>query len=739
MAHPLNSLAQRLWRADPGLAARAAGWIFSPLGGLYGLAMRFRFQAYARGLFKMSPAPLPVISVGNLTQGGTGKTPLTLYLASLLLEKGFRPAVVLRGYGGTVGPGPVLVKPGDDPALVGDEALTYAGVPGLLVVAGSNRAAGAQLSARSGAGVVLLDDGFQHLGLARNLDLVLLDAARPLGNRRVFPAGPLREPLGALSRASALVLTRCDSPEQDRAAKAALGPQAAQKPIFLARHAVPLVQDPESGDPLDIQGKRVLVAAGVAFPVKVDNEIRKLGPAETRLLPFTDHQVYTSRELDLIKARAREFSADLVVTTSKDLPKLGPALKGSGPALGLARLEVRLDREPELAALVEKAARGLGSVAGVLKRPRRTLAQRFPRGGRMLIRMPNWLGDTVMATPVLENLKRCLPQWSVSLLVDHRYAPLFQADPRVAGLIPYHPRTEHKGVKGRRALAKNLRDRFQAGLLLTNSLDSAYVFWRAGIKVRAGYGRDGRSLLLTDPVPFTRPVHKGPQVDSYLGLLQYLGLEVFERRPKVHLSPEVREWAGQWLGEMKLDQERPLIGIGPGAAFGVSKAWPVQRFAMAAQELKERTGAAILIFGSKEEQKITGQIASQVGPGAFDLAGRTTLDQAAALVSRLDLMVANDSGLMNLAAGLGVRPLVLFGPTDPPALHPQPGPGQVSVAARKMLALLQEEVRPGNLVPGEHHRGRGGGGRPGSAFQGNGWAAWLSRLNQAATGPPRRS
>ena len=665
MAHPLNNLARWLWQAESGPAARVAGWAVRPFGWVYGLALELRSQAYARGLFKMNPAPLPVISVGNLTQGGTGKTPLTLHLASLLLEKGCRPAVVLRGYGGTVGSGPLLVKPGADPALVGDEALIYADCPELLVIVGSDRTAGAELAARSGAGVILLDDGFQHLRLARNLDLVLLDAARPLGNGRVFPAGPLREPVKALSRASALVLTRCANREQVEAAKKIIGPLAKDRPIWTADHQVPRIEDSQTGEPLGIKGKRVLVAAGVAFPDKVEEEVRKLGPERTGLLPFTDHQIYTSRELDLIETRAREFSADLVVTTTKDLPKLGPLLAGSDLTVGLARLEVKLDREPELAALVERAAQGRGSVAGVLKKARRPLKERFPQGGRMLVRMPNWLGDSVMATPVLENLKQSLPGWSVSLLLDRRYAPLFSADPRVDELILYRPRSEHRGFRGRRLLAHGLKGRFGAGLLLPNSLDSAFVFWLAGIRLRAGYGRDGRSPLLTDAVPFTRPIHKGPQVDSYLGLLEYLGMDVSSREPKIHLPTSTLEWAAGWLAEMNLEPERPLIGIGPGAAFGPSKAWPAGRFAGVAQELGRRTGAAVLIFGSHEEQQITGGIAAQLGPGAFDLAGRTTLDQAAALISRLDLMVANDSGLMNLAAGLGVRPLVLFGPTDP--------------------------------------------------------------------------
>ena len=665
MVSRINDLAQRLWAPDPGPAARTAGLLLRPWGWAYGRIMNLRFQAYARGFLKMNRARVPVISVGNLTQGGTGKTPLTLYLASLLARKGYRPAVVLRGYGGSLGKGPVLVQAGDDPAVVGDEALLYAVVPDLLVVAGSDRSSGAELAVQSGAGAVLLDDGFQHLGLARNLDLVLLDTARPLGNGQVFPAGPLREPLQGLDRATALILTRAENEDEIRKAGAVLAQAAPDRPIWTARHVVSRIESPKSGRPLEAEGRRILIAAGVADPDGVRKAVQKLGPAQTELLPFNDHQVYSPKELDLIQDRAESFSADLLAFTSKDLPKLQPHFDRIKLPLGLARLEMELDREEELALLVEDTARGRGRIAGVLKKAGKTLRERYPQGGRMVIRMPNWLGDAVMATPVLDNLRAGLPDWTLALLLDSRYLPLFQDDPRVDELIAYDPGSKHRGFKGRRILAKSLKDRFEAGLLLTNSLDSAFVFWLAEIDSRTGYGRDGRSLFLTDPVPFTRPVHWGPQADSYLGLLDYLGLDVSFRKPKIHLSAEAQGWADDWLAKQGVRPDRPLIGIAPGAAFGPAKAWPAGRYAQAGRELSEQAGAGILIFGSGNEQETAQEIAAEIGPRAFNLAGQTTLDQAAGLISGLDLMVANDSGLMHLAAGLGVRQLVLFGPTDP--------------------------------------------------------------------------
>ena len=665
MVSGLKGLADRAWGAEPGLAGLLPRAALAPAGWAYGLAMGLRTLAHARGWKRIEPARLPVISVGNLTLGGTGKTPMTLYLAAHLARRGFRPAVVLRGYGGTVGTGPVLVEPGADPGEVGEEAILYTELTGVLVIAGSDRASGADLAARSGAGVVLLDDGFQHLGLARNLDLVLLDAARPLANGRVFPAGPLREPVSALRRAGGFVLTRAEGEEQAARSRAALESLAPGRPVFCARHLVSAVLDPRTGREIDIAGKKVLIAAGVARPKDVERALTALGPDQTRLLDLADHQVYAEPQVELINSRAREWGAELLAVTSKDLPKLGPFLDRLGLPVGVARLELELDRPGELTALAERAAQGRGRVPGVLKKARKGLEQRFPQGGRLLIRMPNWLGDAVMATPVLDNLRRSLPDWEISLLLKPEFRSLFQADPRVEGLIDYRPGDEHRGIKGRRALAESLRGRFQAGLLLPNSLDSAFPFWLAKIPCRVGYAKDGRSPFLTDPVPFTRPLRRGPQVDSYLGLLDYLGLDLDSRELKIHLPDRALAWASGWLSEAGLGSGPPLIGLAPGAAFGPAKAWPAQRYAQAARELSQKTGAGVLVFGSAAERPEAAGIAERIGRRARNLAGRTSLERAAALISRLDLMVANDSGLMHLAAGLGTPCVALFGPTDP--------------------------------------------------------------------------
>ena len=179
---------------------------------LYGAAVRLRRRGYtALGLARR--AAVPVISVGNLTVGGTGKTTIVSWLVRELQDRGWHPAVVSRGYLGRAGRGPLYVSRGQGPLVAsdvsGDEPFLLASrLPGAVVVAGSDRVLGSRAAIEAGADVVILDDGFQHMRLARDVDLVLLDAHNPFGNYRLLPAGTLREPVSELRRAHAVIITR---------------------------------------------------------------------------------------------------------------------------------------------------------------------------------------------------------------------------------------------------------------------------------------------------------------------------------------------------------------------------------------------------------------------------------------------------------------------------------------------------------------------------------------------------
>ena len=194
---------ERLW-----YGSRFRAWPLLPLTVLYAAVVAVRRGLYALGLRRRRRVDAPVIVVGNLTVGGTGKTPVAAWLARELGRRGHHVGVVLRGYGGDWSGPPRVVEAADDPAVVGDEALLHARRAPHVVVIGADRAGAAAIAIGRGADVVVCDDGLQHLALARDLEIAVVDADRGFGNGWMLPAGPLREPAARLERVDAMVLTR---------------------------------------------------------------------------------------------------------------------------------------------------------------------------------------------------------------------------------------------------------------------------------------------------------------------------------------------------------------------------------------------------------------------------------------------------------------------------------------------------------------------------------------------------
>jgi len=198
----LDTALQRLWYGP-----RWASLPLWPLSWAFRALVALRRGLYRSGLRRAQRAPVPVVVVGNLTVGGTGKTPVVAWLARELALHGHRVGVVLRGYGGRATAQPQLVTAASDPREVGDEAVLHARYGPRVVVAGADRVAAARRAAEEGADVIVCDDGLQHLRLARDVEIAVVDAARGLGNRQLLPAGPLREPAARLEDVDAVVLT----------------------------------------------------------------------------------------------------------------------------------------------------------------------------------------------------------------------------------------------------------------------------------------------------------------------------------------------------------------------------------------------------------------------------------------------------------------------------------------------------------------------------------------------------
>jgi tetraacyldisaccharide 4'-kinase len=282
------------WQRDPPAWSR-------PLAALS--AVYRAGAAVHRAAVKPVQVSVPVISVGNLTVGGAGKTPVTLELARRLTERGRRPAVLSRGYGRRSRE-PLEVTADARVEAAGDEPLLIAR-RGFRVFVGPRRAALAELAIGRGADVLLLDDGLQHHGLARDLDVIVADASNAFGNGRLLPAGPLREPLSALDRVrlGLVWLTRCDLPRDPRTAE--LRPFPAVESTFEAQP--------------DLSGKRVFLFAGIARPEGFAATVRALGGDIAGTRWFRDHHLYTARELRELRERA---GGAMLTTTEKDLVRI---------------------------------------------------------------------------------------------------------------------------------------------------------------------------------------------------------------------------------------------------------------------------------------------------------------------------------------------------------------------------------------------------------------------------------
>ncbi len=341
---PLKSHIKRVITGETSAGPLLQG-LLTALAALYRVAVRLRGVLYDRGVFPVHTLPCGVVSIGNLAAGGTGKTPMTLYLARLLQDQGYHPAVISRGYGGNAEKTGTVVSDGRQilagPEIAGDEPVMMARhLNGIPVLAGADRyAVGMKAMALFSPDVIVLDDGFQHRRLHRDLDVVLVDSQGFFGNRCLLPRGILREPLAGVSRADILVLTRWSDGKAHRQKQ--LSVLAPDKPVFRAVHA-PYVAGiysagdysagsrPGEGNPASevafgmdfLKTEKVFVFSGIAGNTGFKDTVAELAGEVAGSLGFGDHHAYTRKDLQMITARAAASGARYLVTTEKDYVKI---------------------------------------------------------------------------------------------------------------------------------------------------------------------------------------------------------------------------------------------------------------------------------------------------------------------------------------------------------------------------------------------------------------------------------
>ncbi len=315
--------------------------LLSPLAAGFKLGVAIRRAAYRRGWFKTHRLNRPVVSVGNLTTGGTGKTPLVRYIAERLLSRGWKPSILTRGYGRRGGTKMVVLEPAaerkPDPREVGDEpALLARSLPEVPIVVCADRYRGGRAAEeRCNVDVHILDDGFQHWALARDVDVVLLDVTQELSDRALLPAGRQRETCAALKRAQIVILTRANlgasQPLEDIVRK--VNPKAS---IFHCSTKLSEFVDIRSGRvylPTAFEGEPVHAFCGIGNPKAFFADVKKWGISLTAEDSFRDHHAYGGEDLVLIMMRAQRSGAKAIVTTEKDAMNFTPLKGGNIPFL----------------------------------------------------------------------------------------------------------------------------------------------------------------------------------------------------------------------------------------------------------------------------------------------------------------------------------------------------------------------------------------------------------------------
>jgi tetraacyldisaccharide 4'-kinase len=337
----------------------------TPLGSLYGLAMKARRAFYRSGRFRVDDLGVPVISVGNLTTGGTGKTPLVEWIAGELAQTGRRVCILTRGYVRRNKGARIIVSDGNeiisDAAQAGDEALMVAErLKGqAAVISAADRVLAARWAVENfQSNVFVLDDGFQHLRVARDLNILTIDATNPWGNGKLLPAGTLRESPAELARADCVVITRADDHDSIEELQREIAAQSNDCAVYCSRMRLSGLRPVQSGQPLipldEIKVSRIAAFCGLGNPESFFALLRRGGYQLAHTQIFRDHHWYTQNDIDRVVRESVSRGAQILLTTAKDEVKLR-SLKFDLPCY-TADIAIEIENQDRLRDLIGQAA-----------------------------------------------------------------------------------------------------------------------------------------------------------------------------------------------------------------------------------------------------------------------------------------------------------------------------------------------------------------------------------------------
>lgn len=299
------------------------------LSAIFKMLTKFRNYLYDIFFLKVNKIDgIKVVCVGNITVGGTGKTPAVQYFAKKYMDLGYKVAIVSRGYKGKRKRDPFVVRDYEKimgtPKTCGDEAILHSVKLDIPVIVSKNRFEGALLAKKVyGVNLVVLDDGFQHRKLWRDKDIVLIDATNPFGGEKLLPKGRLREELKGLGRAKEFIITKADLVEKESLESIKEKLMTYEKPVSVATHGPARLYNAKEKDVKTdkIKGKKVFLFSALANPEQFSETVKKFNPKEIGVYNFPDHHFYDKKDIELIKYKAKEFGAQMIISTEKDFVK----------------------------------------------------------------------------------------------------------------------------------------------------------------------------------------------------------------------------------------------------------------------------------------------------------------------------------------------------------------------------------------------------------------------------------
>lgn len=293
----------------------------------------------------------------------------------------------------------------------------------------------------------------------------------------------------------------------------------------------------------------------------------------------------------------------------------------------------------------------------------------------IIVRMPNWLGDLVMATPILTDLRHHWPEAKITAMCQGALGAVIQEDPHIDHLLNFKRPKGWFSCQVNQEIVRPLKKgEFDLGILMTNSLSSAYWFWRGHIQNRVGYATHGRSLLLNYPIPFPTQRKSQHLVITYKMLVEPLGIPISQTAPRLYVTKQEQQVARERLASYGIQSSDLIIGINPGAAYGSAKCWLPERFKQLSYRLLDYSRLKIIFFGDKAGAPLVQDICAGLpSDRVIDLAAKTTLRELLACIQTCHLFLTNDSGPMHVASALGIPLIALFGSTSNVATGPYQG------------------------------------------------------------------